>query len=137
MNMQIPKSMQLPALITGIAAILFSTVAMTKVPIAGRSPTSFAGSDEISAQAQLRETLAVQPAVSPSGAHKARMKPKCNECGVIESMRRVTLEGNSPAIYEIKVRMRDGSTRVNRDANPANWRPGEHIILLGGNQAAK
>ena len=35
MNIQIPKSMQLPALITGIGAILFSTVAMTKAPIAG------------------------------------------------------------------------------------------------------
>jgi len=129
--------MQLPALITGIAAILFSTVAMTKAPIAGWSSASFAGSDEISTPQQLHETLAVQPAISPSGAHKARMKPKCNECGVIESMRRLTPEGNSPAIYEIKVRMRDGSTRVNREANPANWRPGEHILLLGGNQTAK
>ncbi len=131
MNMQIPKSMQLPALITGIAAILFSTVAMTKAPIAGWSHTSVAGAGEISAQQQLGET----PAAQPSGTRKVRMKPKCNECGVVESMRRVTPEGNSPAIYEIKVRMRDGSTHVSRDANPANWRRGEHIILLGGNQA--
>ena len=137
MNMQIPKSMQLLALIVGIAAILFSTVAMTKAPLTGRFHTSVEGFDGVSAQEQARETPTAPLSVSPSGARKARVKPKCNECGVVESMRRVAPEGSSPVIYEIKVRMHDGSTRVNRDANPANWRPGEHIILLGGNQSGR
>ena len=130
MNMHIPKSMQLPALITGVAAILFSTVAMTKGPLSGYSRTAFASLDGISAPEP-------SPEASVRPAHKARVKPKCSECGVIESMRRVPPEGDSPAIYEIKVRMRDGSIRVNRDPNPANWRPGEHIILLGANQLDK
>ena len=129
MNIQIPKSMQLPALITGIGAILFSTVAMTKAPIAGWS--HLAGENKISAQQQLGESAAAQP----SGTRQVRVKPKCNECGVVESMRRINPERDSPAIYEIKVRMRDGSIQVSHDANAATWHRGEHIILLGGSQA--
>ena len=44
------------------------------------------------------------------------------------------MRATTPAIYEIKVRMRDGSIQVSRDANAANWHRGEHIILIGGNQ---
>ena len=131
MNMSIPKSMQLLALITGVAAILFSAVAMTKGTLAGHAHAAVASLDGISAPEPLSETASAQ------SAHKVHVKPKCNECGVIESMRRVPPEGDSPAMYEIKVRMRDGSIRVNRDPNPANWRPGEHIILLGANQPDK
>ena len=127
MNIQIPKSMQLPALIIGIGAILFSIVAMTKAPIAGWY--YLAGAGKVSAQ-QLGELAAAH-----SGTRQVRVKPKCNECGEVESMRRVNPEGDSPAIYEIKVRMRDGSIQVSHDANAANWHRGEHIILIGGNQA--
>lgn len=134
MNIPIPKSMQLPALITGVGAILFSTVAMTKGPLAGNAHLSVADLNGNSAPAQLRDNAATPSVLAPSGTRKPRAKSKCEECGVIESMRQVSPEGDSPAIYEIKVRMRDGSIRVNRDANPANWRRGEHLILLGANQ---
>lgn len=32
--------------------------------------------------------------------------------------------------YEVTVRMRDGSSRAFMDANPANWRAGERVILI-------
>ena len=34
--------------------------------------------------------------------------------------------------------LRDGSTHVLSDASPANWRPGERMILIGGaNQSGR
>ena len=132
MNMQIPQPMHVPLLIAGIAAILFSAVAMAIVPIIRSFHSSFEGGDGIFAQEQLTETSAAALSIVPSGTGKARVKARCEECGVVESMRRVAAVGNSPAIYEITVRMRDGSTRVSSDASPANWHPGERIILIGG-----
>jgi hypothetical protein len=130
MNTQALKSMHMPLSVAGIAAILFSTVAMAIVPIMEWFHGSLEGSDGIVTQGQLPETIAVPPA--PSGAGKARVKARCDECGVIHSMRRVAPVGNSPAIYEITVRLGDGSTHVLSDASPANWRPGERINLIGG-----
>ncbi len=127
MNLHLPKSGHLPALISGVAVILLSMVALAKIPPAWHSASAFS-TGEISAQ------QGDESSTRHSSHRKARLKPKCNECGVVESMRRVNEEGDSPAIYEIKVRMRDGSMHVSRDANPANWRRGEHVILVGGNQ---
>ena len=132
MNTQTTNSMHVPLLIAGIAAILFSTVAMAIVPIIGWFQSSFEGFDGSSAQEQLPETLAAPLSVAPSGTGKARVKARCDECGVIESMRRVAAVGHAPAIYEITVRLGDGSTHVLSDASPANWRPGERFNLIGG-----
>ena len=66
------------------------------------------------------------------------MKARCDECGVIESTREVAAVGKSPAIYEITVRLGDGLTHVLSDASQANWRPGERIKLIGGeNQSGR
>lgn len=120
----------MPPLIACVAAILFSTVAMTMVPLMGWRHSSSESLDQMSAQEQMPETPAAM--LTRSGAGRARVKARCEECGVIESMRRVAPEGISPSIYEITVRLGDGSTDVFSDATPANWRPGERIILIGG-----
>ena len=122
----------MPLLMTGIAAILLGALAMTIVPIAAWPHGSSDFLDGISAPAQASETSAATLTVAQSGDGQARVKSKCDECGVIQSMRRVAAVGNSPATYEITVRLRDGTTRVNSDASPANWCPGERMILIGG-----
>ena len=124
--------MHMPLLIAGISAILFSTVAMAIVPIMGWLQGSLEGFNGSSTQAQMRAASAAILPVAPSPAGKVRVRARCDECGVIESTRRVDTVGNSPAIYEITVRLGNGSKRVLSDASPANWRPGERTILIDG-----
>ena len=66
-----------------------------------------------------------------AGNGKARVKISCAECGVVDSVRRVALAGNAPAVYEITIRMRDESTRV-VTLSHGNWRPRDRITLIGG-----
>ena len=122
MHTPITKSTRIPLLIAGIAAILFSTAAATSAPLLAWINNSPATA-EASAPAQMD---ALPDPIEP------RSRTKCPECGVVESMRRVAVEGNSPALYEITVRLRDGSTRVTHHTSPAQWRLGEHLILIDG-----
>jgi hypothetical protein len=66
---------------------------------------------------------------------------KCPECGVIVSMREIERPGANagpglavgPASsYEIIVRMSDGTRREINHVNPANWRPGERVVIIDG-----
>jgi hypothetical protein len=82
-----------------------------------------------------------------------RTRPKCPGCGVIVSMREVepqseasgqagrdaVLASNTGEVqvtpvrgHEITVRMADGSSRVINHASPANWRPGERVVVIDG-----
>jgi hypothetical protein len=136
MNTPIRKSIRVPLLIGGIAALLFSTVAITSVPVMGWFHNSLEGIDGASAQEQGSETLAPALPVARSDAAKARAS--CDECGVIASMRQVAALENAPEFYEMTVRFRDGSTRVFSDASPTNWRPGARIVLIdGGKQSSR
>jgi hypothetical protein len=128
MNFHLQKSAQIPALISGVAVIVLSTLALTKLPLARHPDSTFGNTGDMSTQ-QTDDT-----STRHSASRKAKLKPKCNECGVVESMQRVNADIDAPAIYEIKVRMRDGSMHISHDANPANWRRGQHVILVGGNQ---
>ena len=126
MHTPITKSSRIPLLIAGIAAILFSTAAATSAPLRAwinNSPATATAATEAAAQAQLDD---LPDPIEP------RSRTKCPECGVVESMRRVAVEGNSQALYEMTVRLRDGSRRVSRHVNPAQWRPGERIIVIDG-----
>lgn len=60
------------------------------------------------------------------------LKARCGECGIVESSRRIESRGQIPVAYEITVRLSDHSTRIFRQLDPAAWRPGERIILIGG-----
>ena len=130
-NTRIPKAMRAPLVIAGIAAISFSAVGMTNVPLAWFH-NSVAGFDRISAQDDLSATPAALSLVSSSGSGKPRVKISCDECGVVDSVRRVALTGNAPAVYEITIRMRDESTRVVTLTGHGNWRPRDRITLIGG-----
>jgi hypothetical protein len=69
-------------------------------------------------------------------AAKVHKHPHCDACGVIQAIRRVdAADGHAPT-YEITIRLRDGSTRTNRNATPGNWRAGDRIMLINGGRAA-
>ena len=142
MNTQANKPLHLPLLVGGIAAILVSGIAIGSLAISAQ------GFDGTRAPAEAPEGAAA-PAIAAPGARAYR----CAECGVIESTRQIEAPdertgvdasgriaaGNRGEIggtpvrnYEITIRLRDGSMRVVTDANPARWRPGERVKLIGG-----
>lgn len=91
-------------------------------------------------------------------ANAARAPFACRVCGVVEDVREVTLgefkhkvstvsgEGiaiflgvlngnlsNAPIkIYEVAVRLQDGSMRVLREATLPDWLPGDHVKVMAG-----
>jgi hypothetical protein len=129
-NKRIPKSMRVPLIVAGIAAISFSAVGMTNVPLTWFH-NSIAGFDGMSAQDDLSTASAELPSLASPGAGTARVKMSCAECGVVDSVRRVALTGNAPAVYEVTIRIRDESTRV-VSLSHGNWRPRDRITLIGG-----
>ncbi len=81
------------------------------------------------------------------------VKVKCAECGVIVSMREIELSNDSTGFditgkaaagdlnstqakstksHELTIRLADGSIRVISEANPARWRLGERVVVIGG-----
>ena len=127
---RIPKSMRVPLVVAGIAAISFSAVGMTSVPLAWFH-SSVAGFGRVPAQDDSSAIPATLPLVTSTGIDKFRMKMSCDECGIVDSVRRVGRTGDVPAVYEITIRMRDESTRVVTLAGHGNWRPRDRITLIG------
>ena len=146
MKTQAARSSYLPLLITGIAIILFSTAGVARMM--GWGPNSTEDS---------RDILALDQTAPVPAKREARPASRCPECGVIVSMREIqrhdkdaapgaaegTTAPNGEEIrakttrsYEITVRMADGSSRVIEDANPAEWRTGESLIVIGGVKTA-
>jgi hypothetical protein len=92
----------------------------------------------------------VPPAIlteDPANAAISNVRAKCPECGVVEAMRelaplavdaRPAVAGDggrgprSQRTYEITLRMKDGGSHHFVDTNPANWRLGERVLLIGG-----
>ncbi len=121
-------------------------------------PTSTDVADVVFAGDTLPATLARRDgpqAQIPSarGESEAGIRGRCPECGVVAFIREIDERGagvdsgaarsatkgdhreipqQSTKRYEINVRMRDGSSRVFVEANPAIWRPGERVILVEG-----
>ena len=121
MRTPITKSTRIPLLIAGIAAILFSTAAALSAPLLDWLNNVPVADASVRAQVEaLPDTAEPRPRI------------RCSECGVVESMRQIVQPGNAPALHEITVRLRDGSTRVSSHTNPAQWRIGERVILIGG-----
>jgi len=139
MKTQSDKSSWLAPLITGITVVLFSSAGIARMM--GWGP----GSSEDSGDMLEPDHVLV--------TGEARARPRCPECGVIVSVRQIErrTEDNGPGAaagaapgngdelqvttnwtYEITVRMSDGSSRVVEDANPAEWRTGERLIVIGG-----
>lgn len=131
---QMSKFSTVSILIAGLAAVLFSSVALTIVPAttwrAGPLPGTPAAAVPAYAGA------AAPLADSQADAGEARAKDRCRECGVVESMRALA-SMEASAGHEITVRLLDGSTRVLSDAGFASWRLGERIIVIGGPDLAR
>ena len=98
-------------------------------------------------------TAEVQVEASPVAA-AARIRVRCPECGVVESIRQIGRSGadpvaggaSDPAIaaddtadngYEITVRLRDGSRTVFTEASPRTWRLGSRVLVIGRVAAAR
>ncbi len=140
MNTQANKPLHLPLWVGGIAAILVSGIAIGSLAISAQ------GFNGVVAPAESSEGAAAQAIAAP-GARAYR----CAECGVIESTREIEaadekkgVNGSGPIAagggiggkparnYEITIRLKDGSMRVIRDANPATWRHGERVTIIAG-----
>jgi hypothetical protein len=133
-------SSYLPALITGIAVILFSSAGIARMM--GWGPNSTDASSDV---------LALESS-APAPLADALPKLKCAECGVVVSTREIeTRESRRGAAsdgvpggsqrstirksamrYEIVVRMAGGAHRVIEEANAATWRPDEQLMVIGG-----
>jgi hypothetical protein len=121
MKTQSDKSSFLPPLITGVAIVLFSTAGIARMMGWGPNSTGDSG-----------DMLAPGQTASVPASGEARARPRCAECGVVVSMREIEGHDEAGKRYEFIVRMADGSNRVIADANPASWRTGEGVIVLGG-----
>ena len=124
------SSAYLPFLIAGWVALVASNLFMPGVAV-----TDWFQDSSVSADIAAAQGLFPQAEAAVAAAPVARLpaaKPRCEECGVIDSYRPIAATGSSPATYEITLRMRDGSMRVLNDAGPASLRPGDHITLIGG-----
>jgi hypothetical protein len=135
-------SSYLPALITGIAVILFSSAGVARMMGWGPNSTDASG-----------DTLALEAsALAPLTDALPRLK--CAECGVVVSTRKIesreyefargeasdavtsgsrraALE-KSAARYEVVVRMTGGTHRVIEESHAATWRTGEQLMIIGG-----
>lgn len=142
MNTKANTPLHLPMLAAGIAAVLVSGIAIASLAISARGVDGVAATGEPS-----------QMAAAPAVAVAPPAAGGCVGCGVIASTREIEASneiatvngpgrgaaGNRALIqakplrnYEIVIRLRDGSTRVVRDANPAKWKRGERVTVIAG-----
>jgi hypothetical protein len=117
---QVPKGLNAALVAGAFAALLFTAVGAATTPVA----EWFLASSPDVTQIVDPQKEAQEPAAAVQ-ADEARSR-KCKYCGTIESIRQVG------PIHEVTVRLGDRSTHVFSEANPAAWRPGERIILIGG-----
>lgn len=78
--------------------------------------------------AAMAPIAALQPVADASDALPSR----CQDCGVVESIRALEPAEGSSAAYQFNVRLRDGSLRTSTTDGKASWRVGDHILLVGG-----
>ena len=68
-------------------------------------------------------------------AGRAAARNRCDGCATVESIRHIDTEGNAPGHYELKLRLRDGSTHTSTSPGAARWQPGDRVLLIGGEPA--
>jgi hypothetical protein len=132
MNTRSPYFALLPQFAGGVAALLCGTAVLAFLPYATwfdfePMPGNAASVPDLTQpdKSGVADPEPAAPVVSPE-----RMRPKCPECGVVDSVRNVNAEDDGSPRFEITVRLRDGSTRVNRVTDPTQWRVGERITFI-------
>jgi hypothetical protein len=147
---QAHKAPYLLLLIAGVAVILFGASGVSAVMAWMPNWTGVAGA--------VSQVGKLPPPARPVGSDvqeegDPRISVKCAECGVVESTREIVqlgagidpaaagevtrnerneMAGKTARIYEVTVRMKDGSSRVFKDASPTNWRAGQHLTFIEG-----
>jgi hypothetical protein len=102
------------------AAAMYGTIAIANMPATA---------------APLQEVSGEAVAAAPNLV-KARKHARCEQCGVIQAIRRVDAAEGRPPTYEITIRLHDGSMRTHNNATPGNWRAGDRIMLIKGGRSA-
>lgn len=143
MGTQARKSLYLPLLIGGIAALMAWHPAST-----GNSGDTVVLRDSTGLSAK----AVVLTAYTAPRQAKARANGRCAECGVVVSMEGTKGYGDDFGIdaagggdgdqearrlnlmtrYKIIVRMADGSHSAINQMSPASWRLGERVIVIAG-----
>ena len=153
MRKQANEAPPLPLLIGGVAAILLGTsgfaAVMARTPASMNEAGIVLARDEVPTPPAERAGARSVPAWEEGAIG---LTGKCPDCAVIASLREIeqlragidpgtagetrgdrnAKPGGPTTSREITVRMKDGSSRVFKDPNPANWRPGQRVILIEG-----
>lgn len=136
--MQFTQFLERPLVLTGTAGIMLVWIAAMSAASMIEASSLPNAPDRPQVAANRAADPAAEPAASfPANTGAERWRSRCDECAIIESVRRIAPAGTAPATYEITVRLRDGSTRVNHDPSPASWRIGERIIYIEGPNPAR
>ena len=121
-GLHVPKSVHVTLLAAGFALLGFAAVGLATAALTEWFQTSAQGL--AGGADQTKEATSSQ-------AGESNNKTRCKYCGIVESTRKVG------SVHEVTVRLADRSTHVFSDSNPANWRPGERIILIGGGNSPR
>ena len=134
--------------IAGISIGLFAVLGIAAIaPSVPDSLDATPGGDPPAGNPELRVEAAPVAAA-------ARVRVRCPECGVVESIRQIGRSGADlaaggapdPAVaagdtadngYEVTVRLRDGSRTVFTEPSPRTWRPGSRVLVIGRAAAAR
>jgi hypothetical protein len=79
--------------------------------------------------------VSVAPSLPAEVAVPEPLRGRCAGCGVVETIRELPEANGAPAGFEFTVRLHDGSLRTTTSPGLASWRVGDHIILIGGDDA--
>lgn len=130
MNSQTGTIQRFPPLVGAVAGILLSFGLLALLPVGSWIERVGTAAGTASGAVNARDVREPPQVAAPAAAAAVRTRAKCEGCGVVESVREIVSDGQSPAVFELTVRLRDGSTRVTSVSNPAQWRPGERTILI-------
>ena len=129
------KTPHIPVLLGGIAIVVCGILADMLTPARAWVKSTVTQFRSTVAQVRLLQMSDAEAAFQPTlpvDAGKTRARGNCDQCGVIQSTRRIAADGDAPAVYEITVRLGNGSTHVLSDTKPAKWRPGEQTVFIPG-----
>lgn len=149
------KSSLLPPLIAGIAVLLFGSASVAHrldwrpgmpraigTAAAAAADVASARADRAGAALLLSEESNAESNPESRATSQARLKRRCSECGVVESIREIGSGGaagtalNRFERYEVILRLSDGSRQVISNAPAGTWRIGERVIAIAPLQAS-